>query len=92
MRVPCVRQRTMHVPCMCRARAMHVPCARVNDTLSTAPSLYQAHLSLAEVVEGEVGPVEEGGEAGVAAPRASDRVLDSTSETFGIRYIEWDAS
>ena len=80
----------MRVPCMYHA-------GRVNDTLSTAPSLYQAHLSLAEVVEGEVevevGPVEEGEEAGVAAPpHASDRVLDSTSETFGIRSIEWDAS
>ena len=77
----------MRVPCMCRAGC-------VNDTLSTAPSLYQAHLSLAEVeVVEEVGPVEEGEEAGVAAPpHASDRVLDSTSETFGIRYIEWDAS
>ena len=31
-------------------------------------------------------------EAGVAAPRASDRARDSTSETFGIRSIEWGAS
>ena len=36
-------------------------------------------------VEVEAGPVEE---EGAEADVASDRVLDSTSETFGIRSIE----
>jgi hypothetical protein len=31
-------------------------------------------------------------EPGAAAPRANDRAHDSTSETFGIRSIEWGAS
>ena len=38
-------------------------------------------------MEEEAGAVEE-----EAAPRANDRAHDSTSETFGIRSIEWGAS